>query len=295
MATIEPDDLNAPAESWMNTVSFSATNSTFVYDGRPVNNIDISARGRVNQTRAEIQELVLRSPLAEARMTGVMDDWRNLRYNLQVTSTVDLTQASDILQPDTALRGVGNFAGKISGEGSRYTVEGEIKSDAMAADGVRVQALQLNAKGSGEGSAYDVQGRAVADLLTAGDFQLNTVQVAGGVVGTGTDFRWLGDLRAAAARYQGTSITGLILSDTVAEMREGVLTASAARASAGSINTAEARINGAQASDVRLRSADGVTTATAGTVQAGTVDAQGAQVQGLAANGVDVVERDGAT
>src|SRR5258708_1255488 len=36
-ATIQPDDPNAPAASWMNTVTFSAANSTFVYDGRPVN------------------------------------------------------------------------------------------------------------------------------------------------------------------------------------------------------------------------------------------------------------------
>ncbi|HEY0323304.1 MAG TPA: translocation/assembly module TamB domain-containing protein [Pyrinomonadaceae bacterium] len=295
IATIQPDDPKAPAESWMNSVTFNASNSTFVYDGRPVNNIDITARGRVNQTRAEIQELVLRSPLAEARMTGVMDDWRALRYNFNVTSTVDLTQASDILQPDTTLRGVGNFAGTITGEGSRYNVDGEIKSDAMAADGVRVQALQLNAKGTGDGSAYDIQGRAVAELLTVGDFQLNAMQVAGGVVGTGTDFRWVGELRAAAARYQGTSISGLILSDAVAEMREGVVTANARRASANSINTADARINGAQASDLRVRSENGVTTATAGTVQAGTVSAQGAQVKGLTASGVEVVDRNGAT
>jgi autotransporter translocation and assembly factor TamB len=295
VATVQPDDPAAPAESWMNTVTFSASDSTFVYDGRPVNNITVNARGRVNQVRAEIQELVVTSPLAEARMTGVMDDWRNLRYNLNVTSTVDLTQASDILQPETTLRGVGNFAGVISGEGSRYTVEGEIKSDALAADGVRVQALQVNARGTGDGSAYDIQGKAVAELLTAGDFQLNAMQVAGGVVGTGTDFRWVGELRAAAARYQGTSITGLILSDAVAEMREGVLTANARRAGAGGINTAEARISGAQASDLRVRSENGVTTATAGSVQAGTVTAQGAQVQGLTANGVDLVDRDGAT
>jgi autotransporter translocation and assembly factor TamB len=295
VATIQPDDPNAPAESWMNTVTFSASNSTFVYDGRPVNNITVNARGRVNQVRAEIQELVVTSPLAEARMTGVMDDWRAMRYNLNVTSTVDLTQASDILQPDTTLRGMGNFAGVISGEGSRYNVEGEIKSDAMAADGVRVQALQVTARGTGDGSAYDIQGRAVAELLTAGDFQLNAMQVAGGVVGTGTDFRWVGELRAAAARYQGTSITGLILSDAVAEMREGVVTANAKRAAASGINTAEARISGAQASDLRVRSENGVTTATAGSVQAGTVAAQGAQVQGLTANGVDLVDRDGAT
>jgi autotransporter translocation and assembly factor TamB len=295
VATIQPDDPKAPAESWMNQVTLSASNSTFVYDGRPVNNIDITARARVNQTRAEIQELVLRSPLAEARMTGVMDDWRSLRYNFNVTSTVDLTQASDILQPGTTLRGAGNFVGTITGEGSRYNVDGEIKSDAMAADGVRVQALTLTAKGTGDGSSYDVQGRAVAELLTAGDFQLNAMQVTGGVVGTGTDFRWVGELRAAAARYQGTSISGLILSDAVAEMRDKVITANARRAAAASINTAEARINGAQASDLRVRSENGVTTATAGSVQAGTVSAQGAQVNNVTASGVDVVDRNGAT
>src|SRR6266478_2526891 len=48
-ATIQPDDPNAPAASWMNTVTFSSTNSTFVYDGRPVNGIDVEGRGRINQ------------------------------------------------------------------------------------------------------------------------------------------------------------------------------------------------------------------------------------------------------
>src|SRR6266542_2681826 len=81
-ATIQPDDPNAPTSSWMNTVTFSSTNSTFVYDGHPINNISIDARGRVNQIRAEIQELTLRSPIAETHLNGVMGDWRNLRYTL---------------------------------------------------------------------------------------------------------------------------------------------------------------------------------------------------------------------
>src|SRR6267378_1055914 len=57
-ATIQPDDPNAPAESWMNLVTLSLSNSTFTYDGRPINNIEVQARGRVNQLRAEIHELV---------------------------------------------------------------------------------------------------------------------------------------------------------------------------------------------------------------------------------------------
>src|SRR5882672_3829813 len=147
-ATIQPDDPNNPAGSGMNAFTVSASNSTFVYDGRPINSIDLDAKGRVNETRAEISDLTLRSPVAEAHLQGVMDDWRALRYHLNVTSNVDLTQASDILQAGTTLRGAGYFAGTISGEGARYRAEGIIKSDALAADGVRLQGLNLNAKGS---------------------------------------------------------------------------------------------------------------------------------------------------
>src|SRR5207237_2971365 len=123
-AKSHPDDTNAPASSWMNTVTFSSTNSTFVYDGHPINDISIEARGRVNQIRAEIQDLTVRSPIAETHLTGVMGDWRNLRYVLNVTSTVDLTQASDILQTKTGLRGAGNFVGTVTGDGDRYQIDG---------------------------------------------------------------------------------------------------------------------------------------------------------------------------
>ncbi|HZN00323.1 MAG TPA: hypothetical protein VFB70_13055, partial [Pyrinomonadaceae bacterium] len=174
--TILPDDPSAPAASWMNTVTLNVTNSTFTYDGRPVNNIDFHARGRVNQTRAEIQEAVLRSPVAEARLEGVMDDWRALRYQMKVTSTVDLTQLSDVLQSGTTLRGAGNFAGTVTGEGDQFKVDGEVKSDALAADGLRLQGLNVSASGSVQGKSYEINGKAVADLLNAGDFQIDSVQ-----------------------------------------------------------------------------------------------------------------------
>src|SRR5918912_1970614 len=128
IATVVPDDPNAPEESRMNRVEFSSTNSTLVYDGRPaVNQIDITARGRVNQTRAEIQELTLRSPIAETHLSGVMDDWRNWKYKLDVNSTIDLTQASDILKTETTLRGMGNIVGTVTGDGSKYQVDGSFK------------------------------------------------------------------------------------------------------------------------------------------------------------------------
>jgi translocation and assembly module TamB len=294
-ATVQPDDPSAPAASWMNTVTLALSNSTFTYDGRPINNIDIQAHGRVNQTRAEIQELVLRSPVAEARLQGTMDDWRALHYQMNITSSVDLTQLSDVLQAGTTLRGTGDFAGVVSGEGDKYKVEGSIKSDSLAADNLRLQGLNVTANGSGQGRTYDINGKAVAALLTAGDFQLNNVQLVGGVMGTGSDFRWLGELRAAAERSYGTTITGLILQDARAEMNDGVLTASSSQFIAGSLTASGARANGITASDLRLRSENNVTTASVSRVKAGTIVGSGAKVNGVTANNVDIVSRDGVT
>lgn len=293
--TVQPDDPTAPAESWMNTVSLSASNSSFIYDGRPINNIDIDAKGRINQTRAEIQELVLRSPVAEARLQGTMDDWRALHYQMNITSSVDLTQLSDVLASGTTLRGTGNFAGVVSGEGDRYRVEGNIKSDALAADGVRLQGLNVTANGTGQGKTYNINGKAVAALLSAGDFQLNSVQLVGGVMGTGSDFRWVGELRAAAERSYGTTITGLILQDARAEMNNGVLTASSSQFTAGSLTSSGTRANGVSASDLRLRSDDNSTTASVGRIKAGAIVSKGAKVNGVTANNVDIVNRGGVT
>ncbi len=295
-ATIQPDDPSNPAGSGMNAFTLSASNSTFVYDGRPINNIDIDANGRVNETRAEISELTLRSPVAEAHLQGVLDDWRALRYHLNVTSSVDLTQASDILQVGTTLRGAGNFVGTISGEGERYRADGSIKSDALAADGLRLQGLNVSAKGSGQGKSYDFNGRAVAALLTAGDFQLNAVQITGGVMGTGSDFRWIGDLRAAAEKSYGTTIAGLILRDARAEYRDGVLTASAPQLTGASLTSADAKVQqGISANDLRVKVENGTTKATVKSAKAGKIESANASFDGVTINNIDVTSRAGTT
>jgi translocation and assembly module TamB len=294
-ATVQPDDPNAPAESRMNTVTMNVSNSTFTYDGHPINDIAFHARGRVSQTRAEIQEAVLKSPIAEARLQGTMDDWRALRYQMNVTSTVDLTQLSETLKPSTALRGAGNFTGTITGEGDQYKLTGEIKSDALAADGIRLQGLNVSASGSGQGKSYQINGKAVADLLNAGDFQVDSLQLAGQVMGTGTDFRWVGELRAVAERSYGTTLTGLILRDARAEMAGQTLTASAGQFTANGIKGSGAAVDGVTASDLRVKSENDVTTANIASVKAGAVSASGAKIKGVTANGIDILDRGGVT
>jgi autotransporter translocation and assembly factor TamB len=286
-AFIRPEDPNAPEESRMNLIEVGLSDSSFVYNGREVRNIDINANARVNQVRAEIGELVLRSPLAEARLSGVLDDWRKLSYRMQVDATVDLTQTSDVLQLEASVRGDGKFKGTVTGEGDDYKVEGQIVSDALAADNVRLKALNVTGTATGSGKSYEAQGRAVAELLTAGDFQLNTVQLAGKVMGTGSDFEWVGDLRAAAARSGATSIVGLILKDATAELRGEELSGSAGSFSAASVVAEGARVGGAQASGLRFgRDASGRTTFSAEGARAGTINSGGTTVNGVRASGL---------
>jgi autotransporter translocation and assembly factor TamB len=288
-ATVMPDDPNAPAESRMNRIELLATGSTFALGGRAVEPIDVKLSARANQVRADIQELTLRSPVAEARLAGTLDDWRALRYRMDVRADVDLTQTSDLLRLDTTMRGAGRFEGKVEGEGDRYKVEGNVVSDALAADGVRLKALNVSGSASGQGSSYEARGRAVAELLTAGDYQLNLVQLVGGVTGTGTDFKWLGDLRAASARSGSTSLAGLFVRDAAAELKGGeVAGGSAASASADSVVFAGGRVAGAQVSNVKAaRGEDGRLRVTADSARAGTINAQGATVNGAQAAGLD--------
>ena len=293
--TVQPDDPNAPAESRMNTVTLNLSDSNFTYDGRSVKQIDVYAHARVSQTRAEIQELTLKSPVAEARLTGTMDDWRALSYQMQITSSVDLTQLSDLLQPSTTLRGGGSFAGTVTGQGDQFKLTGEVKSESLAADGVRLQGLNVSASGSVDGRSYDINGKAVADLLNAGEFRIDSVQLMGHVMGTGTDFRWVGELRAVAERSYGTTLTGLILRDARAEMNNGVLTASSRQFNANSLVASGAKVNGITASDLRVRNQDEVTTATVASVKAGDITASGARVQGVTANDITVDDRGGVT
>jgi translocation and assembly module TamB len=292
---IQPDDPNVPIGTRMTAVNLSFSDSTFTYDDRPINDIDVQARLRFNQERAEIHELILKSPVAEARMDGVMDDWRALRYTMNVTSNVDLTQLSDTLQPGVTLRGAGDFAGTITGEGDQFKINGQIKSDALAADNVRLQGLNLTANGSVQGKSYEINGKAVADLLTAGDFQIDSLQLAGNVMGTGTNFRWVGELRAVAERSYGTTLTGLILRDARAEMNDGVLTVSSSQFTANGLAASGAKVNGITATNLQLRNQNDVTTGTIANVKAGTISAQGAQVKGVTANNIELQDRGGVT
>jgi translocation and assembly module TamB len=256
---LEPIDPTVPDDQKRYKIDLTSTESTFVYDGSQLNEIDLTARGIADARGAEITELKIETPIGISSMHGTITDWAALRYDLDIESSVDLTQTSTIFPLGATLRGVGNFKGKVSGEGDRYKVAGTIDSEALTAEGVYLKALNVDATVEGTNSNYEANGRAVAELLTFEDFRVDFPRISGNVRGTGTDFRWVGELQAAAFKRKNLSLGGLFLSDAVAELKDKEFSAGAGTGRAQRFSVADVEFADVLARNLTFSRNNGVT------------------------------------
>ncbi len=230
----------------------TSTKSNFIYDESSIEDIDIRAQGVADNRGAEITSFELRTPIGESTLSGTLTDWTSPKYDLDIQSSVDLTQASSILPLGTSLAGVGNFKGKVTGEGETYKIVGEADSQSLRANGVYLKAVNVEATVAGTNSNYEANGKAIAEMLTFEDFRVDFLKLSGNVRGTGTDFRWLGELQAAAASSRHTTLGGLFLADAYAEHRDRELRAGAAEGKAQKFSVKDNEFAGLEARNVKL-------------------------------------------
>lgn len=300
---LEPDNALVPDDQKRYRIDFTSTDSNFVYDESVVERVDIRAKGIADNKGAEISELKLTSPIGESTLNGRISDWEQINYDLNVASSVDLTQTSSVFPLGTALRGVGNFNGKAIGrligecknenqpddcEGDFYRVEGEIESDALAASNIRLKAVKINATVEGEDSMYEANGKAIAEMLTFEDFRIDFLQLVGNVRGTGTDFRWVGELQAAAAKTPLGTIAGLYIADAVADYKEKQFGGNFGNLRARSFQSQDINIQNLQAGGVKLNSDGNVTTASAANARIGNFKSKSLEFRDVAAGNVKV-------
>src|SRR5687767_14104218 len=269
---LEPESYEVSDEQKRYKIDLLSTDSPFVYDGHPLTDVHIRARGIADRSGAEITEPRIETPIGVSTLNGTLSDWAAPRYSLDIESTVDLTQTSNIFPLGASLRGVGNFKGTVNGEGEKYRIVGTVDSDALSADGIYLKAVNVAATVEGTNSMYEANGKAVAELLTFEDFRVDFVRMAGNVRGSGTDFRWVGELQAAAARTKSLTLGGLFLSDAVAEYKDRQLTATAGNGRAQRFSVAEAEFENLYASGLRYSRNDGVTNLSAPNARAATLD-----------------------
>ena len=288
---LEPEDYNVPDDQKRYKINFASTDSNFVYDENKIQPVDIRAQAIAGDKGADISELKLTTPLGESTLSGKLTDWEKLQYDLNVNSTVDLTQTSNILPLGTALRGAANFTGRVTGESTNYNIDGEIQSDALAADNIRLKGLNVAATVAGENSMYEVNGKAVAELLTYEDFQIDQLQLISNIRGTGSDFKWFGELQAAAAKSPLGTIAGLYITDAAAEYKDEKLEATLGTIRAGNFNSPDAAVQNLQANNLKISNANGTTNISLPGARANSVKLQGTELNGVTVNGVKATNR----
>lgn len=237
----------------------SFSHGTFTYDGRKIENISLSARGVTTSKETHLEEVNLVSPVGQMRLSGKAEDWQRLRYNLKFETTFDLAQLGTLLQPEIGLRGDGRVSGIITGEGAKYRVDAQLDADSLAADYLRLQNLNFKVAGEGEEAKYSAEAEALVKMLNSGDFQINMIQLMGQMMGTGVDFRWLGELQAASVRRGGTMIADLILHDSIIEFSDGKLTATSKNVTSSGGEASGAKINTPHASNISASIVSGKT------------------------------------
>ena len=292
---MQPEDPAEGKNAYRYRIDLTATDSHFDYDGHPLDNIDLRAKAVADSNGADIELLDIQTPIGTTKLSGRLTDWKDFKYDLNVESSIDLTQASTIFPLGTAIRGVGNFQGHVTGAGENYKVDGVIDSQSLIAQGVYLKGVNIDATVEGTNSSYDANGKAVAELLTFGDFRVDFPKLTGNVRGTGTDFRWVGELEAAAAKSGKLTLGHLFLSDAVAEMKDRQLTASAGNGRAELFAIEDNEFRDLTASDLRFSSANGETKLSAPNATASSFKTKNFKLSGVRGRNLNVKDTPGGT
>ncbi len=286
--SLEPENPSVPDDQKRYKFDFTSTQSNFIYDGNSVEPIDIRAKGIADPNGADISELKITTPIGDSTLSGNLRDWKSPKYDLDIVSTVDLTQTTTILPIGTPLRGVANFSGKVSGEGESYQVNGKIDSQSLTAPGVYLKALNVTGTVAGTNSMYEANGTAVAELLTFEDFKIDFIKLVGNIRGTGTDFKWLGELEAAAAETPLGTLGGLFISDAVAEYKEKNFTANLGNVRAKRFFNEDVDLQNIQSNGIKINSKNGITDVNTSNIRAQNVKTKEINLQNVTAKNVRV-------
>ncbi len=295
MFFLSPLDASVPDEEKRYKFDLTATDSNFDYDGRTVEKMDIRSTGIADRQGAEFSSFEIRTPIGESFVTGSLTDWASPKYSFDIKSSVDLTQASGIFGNGTSLVGVGNFKGKITGEGETYRLVAEADSQSLRAGGISLRAVNVAATVDGVNTSYDAQGTAIAEMLTLDEFRIDFLKLIGNIRGTGTDFRWVGDLQAAALKTPALTIGGLYLSDALADYKDRQLALQSSNAKAQQLAVGGNDLTDVAARDFRLSVAGDVIGVSSPNVRVGSLNSSQFGMKGVTGQDLRVDSKPGRT
>ena len=183
--------------------------STFVFDGRDVNDIALDLEAVLKPEGARVESLEIDSGIVTARFSGDLKSWRDFDYALDGAANIKLREAAAVFAPDFKLGGTAQINGKLEGRGTEYQLTGKITSPNMLVRDVKLDSLSLTATGKGKG--MDARARteiALAGLDAAG-FRVNRLSALGEVTTTDRTFQWRGSAKAQKLGQRDLSVFGM--------------------------------------------------------------------------------------
>lgn len=170
----EVGGLRANAQSGPNAmvnVNFAAGAGRFNYQGREITLDSLEVAGRGGANGAEIDRLALRSPAAEADISGRLDDWNAPRYSFGVRARLALGEIAKAVDQLAGLQGAVAFNGRVEGEALRYRVSGELTAHEVADADTRVRGAKvegINVSSDGEAINFESSRARVQAISVAG-------------------------------------------------------------------------------------------------------------------------------
>ncbi|MDW8303455.1 MAG: translocation/assembly module TamB domain-containing protein [Acidobacteriota bacterium] len=204
----------------------NSTESFLSYNGKKLEPIDLSFEGVLSENAAKITKAKIKSPAIDSELIGEIENLQDFRYSFDVRAEISLEKIGILFTPETALQGNGTFLGKLTGEGEKYKIEGEVFSDSISTSTFSLKTLQGYGGLKIREGIYEASGQVLVDMLNAGDLKLNLFKLNGNIKGRGDSITWLGDLQSAAVNSPLGSIVSLYMKDALIDYEEKKIKAS---------------------------------------------------------------------
>ncbi len=160
--------------------SLTASTGSLSYEGRSTPIEKLTANAKINDSGAEIESLKLVSGLGEISASGKLEEWKALRYGLDVDAQTDLVEVLRVFAPNVKMKGRANARGRVEGTtdaNARLAFKGNAEAPDLQVENARLRNASVGAVNViVEGGKVNFEGdRARAETLLVETAKLGNV------------------------------------------------------------------------------------------------------------------------
>lgn len=120
----------------------SAGQGDLAIDKRPARLDSLSLRARLLPTSADIEEISVKTNVADVKAAGKLVDWAALHYTFDVESNVRLGEAARLVDLKQSVTGSAVAKARIEGRTTGDLITGSLRAEQIALDGTTLRNLQ---------------------------------------------------------------------------------------------------------------------------------------------------------